>query len=139
MLNPVALSISPTSSTEPRERAREIRRLGGGDRAQHGRRAGARRRARRLGGLRSIFWIKRPGHLRAVVLTALFVPVTRAAPAPARPWASCWDPSCSPGLTYGSSKARRRVGLAGDRRLLRVRGLALAALVPSNGVAWIRC
>ena len=83
MLNPVAMSIITNVFTEPRERARAIGAWGAVVGISLGARPDRRRRADRDVDWRAIFWINVPIGLAAVVLTALFVPESRA-PRPRR-------------------------------------------------------
>ena len=84
MLNPVALSIVTNTFPEPRERARAIGIWGGtvGLSLALGPVVGGLLVA--VAGWRSVFWITIPIGLAAIVLTALFVPESRAA-VPRRP------------------------------------------------------
>lgn len=84
MLNPVALSIVTNTYPEPRERARAIGIWGGtvGLSLALGPVVGGLLVA--VAGWRSVFWINIPIGLAAIVLTALFVPESRAA-VPRRP------------------------------------------------------
>jgi EmrB/QacA subfamily drug resistance transporter len=107
MLNPVAMSIITNTFTEPRERARAIGVWGGviGLSMSVG---------PVVGGLlvdtvgwRSIFWLNVPVGILALVLTALFVPESRA------PWPRRLDPVGQvlvvvllAGLTYGIIEGR---------------------------------
>ncbi len=83
MLNPVAMSIIVNTFTEPRERARAIGVWGGviGISMSLGPIVGGAL----IGsvGWRAIFWVNVPVGLAAIVLTALFVPESRA-PRPRR-------------------------------------------------------
>ena len=132
MLNPVALSIITNTFTEPRERARAI-----------GVWAGVVGLSMAVGpvlggalvgwaGWRSIFWINVPVTLAAVVLTAVFVPESRA-PHPRRldPVGQVLVIVVLAGLTYGIIEGR--VAGWGSVEIIGcfvLAGLALAALIP---------
>lgn len=96
MLNPVAMSIITNVFTDPRERARAIGAWGGvvGISMAAGPIIGGA--LVETVGWRSVFWINLPIGLLALVLTALYVPESRA---PGRAGstrsASCWSSRCS--------------------------------------------
>lgn len=96
MLNPVAMSIITNVFTDPRERARAIGAWGGvvGISMAAGPILGGA--LVETVGWRSVFWINLPIGLLALVLTALYVPESRA---PGRAGstrsASCWSSRCS--------------------------------------------
>ena len=132
MLNPVALSIITNIFTEPRERARAI-----------GVWAGVVGLSMAVGpvlggalvgwaGWRSIFWINVPVVLAALVLTAMFVPESRA-PRPRRldPVGQLLVIVVLAGLTYAIIEGR--VAGWGSPKIIGcfvLAGLALAAFVP---------
>ncbi|RJQ83577.1 MFS transporter [Amycolatopsis panacis] len=128
MLNPVAMSIITNTFTEPRERARAIGVWGGvvGLSMAVGPVVGGALVA--SAGWRSIFWINVPVVLAAVVLTAVFVPESRA------PRARRLDPVGQllvmvflAGLTYGIIEGRD-AGYGAPHIMVSF-GLALLALV----------
>ena len=97
MLNPVAMSIIANTFTDPAERARAIGVWGGvfGLSVALGPVVGGA--LVDSVGWRGIFWVNIPVGIAAIVLTALFVPESRAARhrRPTR-WARSWSSSCWP-------------------------------------------
>ena len=132
MLNPVAMSIIRNVFEDPRERAMAIGDVGRGVRAEHGARAGPRRRPRRLGRLALGVLRERPDRgRRARADRRARTGVARRAPAPARPGrAAARDRRAGVADLRDHRGAPRRAGpRRGSWRCSRSRSRASSALV----------
>jgi MFS family permease len=111
MLNPVAMSIVTNTFTDPAERARAIGLWGAvfGFSMALGPVVGGALVA--SAGWRGIFWVNIPVGIAAIILTALFVPESRA-PRARRvdPVGSCWSSRRWRPSPTRSSRARARAG-----------------------------